>query len=136
MHKDLVLLGFDFGLSKIGLAVGQSITQSATPLPLLKAHNGIPDWNEIQKLVREWRANAFVVGLPLNKDDSEQKISLAAREFAGQLEKLFSLPTYLVDERYSSREAKSQLREHIDSAGVSIDSYAAKLILESWFRDR
>lgn len=136
MHNDLVLLGFDFGLSKIGLAVGQSITQSATPLPLLKARNGVPDWNEIQKWVREWRANAFVVGLPLNKDDSEQKISLAAREFAKQLEKLFSLPTYLVDERYSSREAKSQLREHIDSAGISIDSYAAKLILESWFRDR
>ena len=133
MPKDLVLLAFDFGLRKIGVAVGQSVTQSATPLKFLKAEKGIPNWNDIQALIQEWRINAFVVGLPLNLDSSEQHISLAAREFANELEKRFTLPTYLIDERYSSREAKSQLREHIDSADISIDSYAAKLILESWF---
>ncbi len=134
MPKAQVLLAFDFGLKKIGVAVGQSITQSATPLKIIKAINGTPNWRQIQNLIQEWGVKAFVVGLPLNLDDSEQYISLAARQFAKELESRFGLTSYLVDERYSSREAKSQLREHIDSADISVDSYAAKLILESWLR--
>ena len=136
MPDSRVALAFDFGLRRIGVAVGQRITQTATPLKLLNAQAGIPNWSEIQFLIKEWGVTAFVVGLPLNLDNTEQHISLAARAFAKELETRFTLPTYLVDERYSSREAKSQLREHIDSADISVDSYAAKLILESWLNNR
>lgn len=134
-HSAKVVLGFDFGLRKIGVAIGQSITQSANPLTILKARDGIPSWDEIQKIINDWQAEAFVVGLPLHLDNSEQHISLAARKFARRLQGRFALPVYLVDERYSSREAKSQLKATDSlSADTLVDSYAAKLILESWFR--
>lgn len=130
------LLGFDFGMRCIGVAVGQTLTQSATPLPALKVQDGIPNWQFIISLIKEWSADGLVVGLPLNMDGSRQTITFAAQKFANRLQEHSQLPVYCVDERLTTKEARAQ----IFATGQplqkeNIDSYAAKLILESWLRD-
>ena len=133
-HK--VVLGFDFGLKRIGVAVGQTITGSANPLTILKANRGEPDWSLIQKLIDEWAADALVVGLPLNMDGTEQPITTKARAFAQQLEKNFYLPVYLVDERLTTVAAKDEMHTHLKGAARfdRADSISAQLIVESWMR--
>lgn len=127
------LLGFDFGLRKIGVAVGQRITCTANPLSPLKAESGIPDWDTIQALIDTWHIRGFVVGIPLNLDGTDQAITLAARKFARRLNGRFHLPVYLVDERYTTKAARAYLRDNpLDQKKTTVDSYAAKIILESW----
>jgi putative Holliday junction resolvase len=132
------LLGFDFGMKHIGVAVGQTVTKTATPLTSLKAKDGIPDWDEIAKLIATWGAQALVIGIPLNMDGTEQLITAAAKKFGNRLHARFNLPVHRVDERLTTVEAKQQL---FDADGyraldkTSIDSYAAKLILESWLHN-
>lgn len=138
MHKDQTLLGFDFGLKHIGVAVGQTLTRTAQPLTSLKAESGIPQWNEVKKLISEWRPHALVVGIPLNMDGSEQPLTLAAQQFVKQLEEFFHLTVHLVDERLTSVEARAYLFEHGGYKALqkkAIDSMAAKLILESWLNN-
>ncbi len=124
-------LGFDFGTKRIGVAYGQSITGTAQPLQTLNARDGIPDWQEIEKLVVQWRPTVFVVGLPFNMDDTESELLLRARKFGQRLEGRLHKPCYGMDERLSSFEARGQLLR--GEADAQIDSLAAKLILESWF---
>jgi putative Holliday junction resolvase len=135
--SQLTILGFDFGTRRIGVAVGQLITQSATPLTILKAVDGVPDWNEIKKLIEVWRIGALVVGAPYNMDGSEQRITEDARQFAEILEAKFQLPVYHMDERLTTKEAgvlyfEKGLRERKSQS--DLDSIAAKIILESWLR--
>lgn len=130
------LLCFDYGLKTIGVAVGQSITHSASPLTELKARDGIPDWQELEKLLNEWRPDLVLVGLPLNMDGSESELSQRARKFSNRLHGRFGLPVEMVDERLSSYEAKGEILEQKQSRDFKnhqVDSLAAKLILESWF---
>ncbi|MCA0403315.1 MAG: Holliday junction resolvase RuvX [Proteobacteria bacterium] len=132
-----VFIGFDFGYRRIGVAVGQQITQSARPLETILAKEGIPDWSLIQKIIKEWRPKALVVGLPTKIDDTEQYTTEAARQFAGSLETHFNLPVYLVDERLTTVEARARIFE---SGGFrklkqsQVDSFAASVILEQWLR--
>lgn len=132
----MVILAFDFGLRRIGMAVGQTITQSATPLPVLLAEKGVPDWGELSRLIAEWNPTALIVGLPYKMDGKEQAISFAARSFARLLKERFCLPVHLIDERLTTREAKRQLTESDIKPKdyPAIDSFAAKLILEAWMR--
>lgn len=131
------VLGFDFGMKHIGVAVGQTITHSASPLTTLKAKDGIPDWETIAKLISTWNPQALIIGIPLNMDGTEQPITAAAKKFSNRLHGRFKLPVYPVDERLTTAEAKQQL---FDAAGyraldkAAIDSYAAKLIVESWLK--
>lgn len=138
LNEPTVFLGFDFGLSKIGVAVGQLITQSATPLVALKATNGQPNWQHVQNLIDEWHVEACVVGLPYNMDGSVQELLLLSQRFARRLEGRFMLPVYCVDERLTTKDAQQQLlmqRGKISKIKRGeIDSYAAKLILETYFR--
>jgi len=129
------LLGFDFGPRKIGVAVGQTITGSATPLTTLRSRGERPDWPAIERLVREWRPNAAVVGLPFNMDDSETELAPRARRFARQIEGRFGLPVHLVDERLTTLEARGRLGKN-GAAGAGLDAMAAKLILETWLSER
>ena len=133
-----VFLGFDFGLSKIGVAVGQSVTQSATPLPALKAELGQPNWQGIQNLIDEWVIEAFVVGMPYNMDGTEQELSRLAKKFGNRLQGRFNLPVYFVDERLTTKEAETQLLKQRGKLSKikrgDVDSYAAKLILENYLR--
>lgn len=134
---DGVYIGFDFGYRRIGVAVGQTLTGSASPLSTLDAKLGVPNWDTIQKLLLEWKPLALVVGLPTCIDDSEQYTTAASRGFARQLRKRFSLPVHLVDERLSTVEARAHLFE---SGGyrkikkAEVDSIAACVILEQWLQ--
>jgi len=139
MKSCRTLLGFDYGDKKIGVAVGQELTTSAHPLTTLYTVRGQPDWVAISRLLSHWRADALVVGLPLNLDDSEQRISQAARRFANRLWGRYQLPVYLADERLSSRGAAMLLRERRQAGATnkgkeeSIDAVAAVLILDTFF---
>lgn len=137
MPKDPVILAFDFGLRRIGVAVGQTITQSASPLPLLLADRGRPDWGVVAQLIELWRPTTLLVGLPYRLNGGEQALSFAARKFARELEARFTLPVHLVDERLTSREAKRLLVESgaKPQEFLSLDSYAAKLILETYLKN-
>jgi len=125
------LLGFDYGPRKIGVAVGQTITGSASPLTTIRSHGERPDWARIEGLIREWQPKAAVVGLPYNMDDSETDLAPRARRFARQIEGRFGLQVHLVDERLTSLEARRQLGREATSLEV-VDAMAAKLILETW----
>ena len=130
-------LAFDFGLRTIGVAYGQSLTGTATPLSHLKARDGIPDWEQIEALIQEWRPSQLVVGLPLNMDGTESELSRLARKFARRLQGRFALAVDLMDERLSSVEAKQKAKAQGHKGDYQqhpIDSLAAQLILESWFR--
>lgn len=131
----ITVIGFDFGMRKIGVAVGQTVSYTAQPLPLLKAQDGIPDWNHIQGLINEWAPNGLLVGIPYNMDKTEQEISLAARKFARRLETKYHLPIHLVDERLTTKEARAILRAQ-GSRETLVDSCAAALIVESWLREQ
>lgn len=129
-------IAFDYGTKMIGVAVGQSLTASATPLAALKARDGVPNWDQIAALLKEWQPARLVVGLPLNMDGSESDMSQRAAKFARRLEGRFAVPVSQVDERLSSFEARGELlaegRRDFRDAGV--DSLSAALILESYWR--
>ncbi len=130
-HPPEILLGFDFGTKRIGVAVGQTITQTARPLETVKAQQ----WDAIDKLVKHWQPDALVVGIPLNMDGSEQKLTQLAKQFVTALKNRYQLPTYEMDERLTTQS----VRENLFSKGgykalhkEAIDSLAAQLILQNW----
>ncbi|MCD6046986.1 MAG: yqgF [Gammaproteobacteria bacterium] len=133
--KTHVILGFDVGSHKIGVAVGQTLTQQAKPLPRIIAQKGLPTTTEIKKLLNEWRPDVIVVGLPTMMDGKKQFTTDLALAFIEFLKTLTDLPVFSVDERLTTKAARSDLFEqggyrHLQKADV--DSYAAKLIVESW----
>ena len=134
------LLGFDFGMKRIGVAVGQTLTHSANPIAVLKAQDGVPNWENIQALIDTWQASALVIGIPYNMDGSEQTLTFAARKFANKLHARFRLPVYTIDERLTTIEAKRQVYAQNRLKNVKLpqqfDSYAAKLILEQWLQEQ
>ncbi|KFC78166.1 Holliday junction resolvase RuvX [Buttiauxella agrestis] len=130
------LLAFDFGTKSIGVAVGQRITRTARPLTAIKAQDGTPDWNVIEKILKEWQPDEVIVGLPLNMDGTEQPLTARARKFANRLHGRFGVKVALQDERLSTVEARAGLFEHGGFRALnkgSIDSASAVIILESWF---
>ena len=130
-----IYLGFDFGMQNIGVAVGQKITASATPVTILRAKEGVPDRRQIDELVANWQVSAIIVGLPYQLDGSEQPISIATRKFGSLLQERYQLQVYFMDERLTTKEAKRELAEQPQKHSLDrVDSYAAKLILESWLR--
>jgi len=122
------VLAFDFGLKRIGVAVGESELRTAHPLPGIAA----PGFDAIDKLVKEWRPDMLVVGLPV-AEDREHPMAKRVQRFARQLEGRFRLPVARVDERYTSVEAENLLRGMKNKA---VDSVAAQLILEQYFHGR
>ena len=122
------LLGFDFGPRKIGVAVGQTLTGSATPLTTIRSRRDKPDWPRIESLVRDWNPAAAVVGLPFNMDDTEVDWCDQVRRFARQLQGRFGLPVHEVDERYTTTEA-------LAAGAADADAAAAALILEQFLRE-
>ena len=126
------LLGFDFGRQRIGIAVGQMITRTATALCTLDSRNEKPDWKAISELIDNWQPDALIVGLPLHADGSDSEISKAARKFARQLEGRYRLPVHTMDERLSSHAA-TELQEQDKTAGnKGLDAIAASIILQDW----
>jgi putative Holliday junction resolvase len=133
-----VILAFDYGLSQVGVAVGNRIVRTSQSLLVLRARDGVPNWAEVEKLIQEWLPDLLVVGLPLNMDDSPSELSARAQRFGRRLEGRYQLPVEYMDERLSSFEAKSQLREQGhrgDYREVPADAVAAQLILQSWLNE-
>lgn len=131
------IIAFDFGTKRIGVAVGQTITGTASPLEHLSAIQGTPNWSCVTKLLKLWRPDALVVGIPYNMDGSLQPITHKAKQFIAELSARTALPIFEVDERLSTIEARQQLFElggYKALHEVSIDSFAAKIILESWMK--
>ncbi len=127
------LLGFDYGTRRIGVAVGQDITRSVTPLTTLLSQNDKPDWDAISKLIAEWQPDRLVVGLPLHLDGSIQALTEKAQRFGNQLKGRYNLPVEMVDERLTSHEAETELATRGGKiAKTDIDALAAALILQSW----
>lgn len=121
------LLCFDYGDKRIGVAVGQNLTATATALETIVSRRGRPDWRRIAILIRDWEPHALIVGNPLNMDGSRQPVTDAADRFARQLAGRFGLPVYRADERLSTFEATQ--RTGMDSG---VDAVAAQVILETW----
>lgn len=133
--KIKTVIGFDFGKRWIGVAAGQTVTRSANPITTLQTKNGLPNWNALNKIIKEWQPDALVVGSPLNMDGSNQWITEHATAFAEALKKAYNLPVFMIDERLTTIAAKDILFEEKGYRGLTkqaIDSKAAALILESW----
>ena len=131
------VLGFDFGMKNIGVALGQSLTGTARPIATLKAQDGAPQWQEIQALINDWQPQLLLVGLPLHMDGTEQALTKAARRFGNRLNGRFKLPVEWIDERLTSYEAEMQmsdLKQTGTSDKMSVDSVSAQLIVEQYFK--
>ncbi|MGC8508599.1 MAG: Holliday junction resolvase RuvX [Thiomonas sp.] len=124
---DITVLGFDWGRRRIGTAVGNSITRTATPLSTLRADRNDIKFDAIAALIRQWQPQQLVVGLPLHPDGAAHDNTARARRFAHQLEGRFRLPVALVDERYTSVVAE-------DAGADDVDSAAAQLIVEQYLQ--
>jgi putative Holliday junction resolvase len=138
-----LILAFDFGKRRIGVACGDTVSRAASPLGGVPAGTLGPQWGGIDTLMHDWRPAVLVVGLPYNADGSEGAAATAARGFAAELGKRYALPVELVDERYSSLEAEERLRGARESGmrkrrvtKLDVDAAAACVILERWFSEK
>jgi putative holliday junction resolvase len=133
------LLAFDFGTKRVGIASGQVLTNTATPLEVLPTPELPAHWLGFDKLLKTWRPDAMVVGLPLSESGHDQAITTAARTFAQALLTRYKKPVFLVDERFSSKSAESAFVASRQSGGArrkdfaKLDAVAAAIILESYF---
>lgn len=129
------VIGFDFGRQRIGLATGQTITGTATPLATLTAVRQQPDWDRIAEHIRQWQPQALIVGIPYRLDGTRSEATEAALAFAQQLEQRFGLPVHTVNESLTSFEAEAMLKQ---SRKISqhnkgeVDKMAAAIIVQSW----
>lgn len=130
-----VFIGFDFGTRNIGVAVGQKITNSSTALPPLLAKQGMPNWQQIDNLIKEWQPTALVVGVPYKLEGGDFHVTKLAKRFIEQLKTRYKIAVYSAEERLTTKSA----REEIFARGgykalqkQSVDSAAARLILEEW----
>lgn len=133
--RPATLLGFDYGDRTIGVAAGQTVTGSATPLGTVRVSETGPDWSAIEGLVASWQPDALVVGLPLKVDGGEQAATRSARSFGEQLARRFGLPVHSVDERFSTIEARRRLAES-GRPEADDDPVAAQIILEAWLAEQ
>jgi len=133
------IIAFDFGMRRIGVAVGQQVTSSGSPLGVVPNSDRGPDWDHIRRLLDEWRPNRLIVGMPAHADGAPSAIDANVKAFMAKLER-FGLPVESVDERYSSIEAESILKkQRADGlrgrlSKAMIDSGSAILIAERWLK--
>jgi len=141
--KHQTLLCFDFGLKQIGVAYGQTLTAAARGLTIIKASDGAPDWSQVTEVISEWKPSLLLVGLPLNMDGTASELSERTHRFARRLQGRYNIDVQMVDERLTSREAKSMLQEEQRSGArkgkmsdlTKIDHLAAALILQIWLEN-
>ncbi len=135
------VLSFDYGLRRIGVAVGNTLSGTAAALATIDARDGEPDWRAVARCVADWQPAAIVVGVPYNMAGSNALLTAAALQFADRLAERFGIEVHRVDERLSSREAEDQLRERRRSGAKTrrvrrgeVDQEAARLLLLQWLR--
>ncbi len=133
------ILCFDYGKRRIGLAVGQTVTGTATPIAVIP-NNDKPDWSGISRFVKDWKPAGFVVGLPLSTRGEETEMSAEARAFAARLENRYETRVFFQDERLTSVDAQREFADLRAIGGARrkdagrLDAVAAKIILENWLK--
>ena len=131
-------LAFDHGQKRIGVAVGQQVTGTAVSLVTLTARDGQPEWHEVTALIDTWQPDWLVVGIPRHLDGAASESTRTAEKFARRLEGRYDIPVHLVDERLTSRQAESLIRERSQQGGRGmtdkgeVDKLSAQLILQDW----
>jgi putative holliday junction resolvase len=135
------VLSFDYGLRRIGVAVGNTLTGTAEALATIAADGGEPDWRAVDRLVADWRPGAIVAGVPYNMAGRDARLTTAALRFAEELGRRYGIEVHRVDERLTSREAEDDLRERRRSGAKAkrvrrgdVDREAARLLLLQWLR--
>ena len=123
------ILAIDFGLKKVGLAIGNTFTKTSMPISTIFYKSKQELFNLLEKYVIEWKPEFIIIGNPLNMDQTESEMSKLAEKFSNQFSKKFNLAVELVDERLSSFEAKEFAKDG------NLDAMAAKLILDSWMNN-
>lgn len=138
IRTDGTVLGFDVGMRRIGVAVGNALTGNASAVAVVDVHAGGPDWAHVDRLLREWRPDGLIVGDPMTLDGGDQPIRKAARAFAETLRQRCRLPVLMIDERNSSQEAARRFAA-ARAAGTRkrrdadvLDAVAAAVIVERW----
>ena len=120
------IFAFDFGIKRIGVAMGNTMIRQARPVSVIKALDNAARFAAIEALLKEWTPSLLVVGLPMHPDGAEHEMTARCRKFANQLRGRFNLPVELVDERYSSAVIDAR-------RGEVIDDRAAAIILQQYF---
>lgn len=135
------VLSFDYGLRRIGVAVGNTLTGTAEALETIAAADGAPDWRAVDRVVSAWRPSAIVAGVPYNMAGRDARLTTAALRFADELVGRYGIEVHRVDERLTSREAEDDLRERRRSGAKAkrvrrgdVDREAARLLLLQWLR--
>ncbi len=128
------ILAFDFGLRKIGVAVGNTETKTTLPLKIIFADSEKVLWDSIGQVIVEWKPNLLIVGDPINMDGTASEMCGKARRFAERLHKRFSLKVHMVDERLTTAEARIDFSSKTDAKRIDqhLDSLAAEIILKDW----
>jgi len=128
------LLAIDYGRARIGIASGQMITKTASPIGTVEAFDGVPNWIELDKVIKRWNPSDIIVGLPLDTRDLDTDITRDARKFAIEIEERYKKPVHLINEAYSTREARWRLESVKEKkvSHVKVDAIAACVILETW----
>ncbi|QIV96058.1 putative Holliday junction resolvase [Allofrancisella inopinata] len=131
------LLAIDYGRARIGLASGQMITKTASPIGTIEAYDGKPNWFELDKVIKRWNPSDIIIGLPLDTKDLDTDITRDTRNFAKEVEDRYQKNVHLINEAYSTREARWRL-ESVKNKKVShvkVDALAACVILETWMSE-
>ena len=138
----MTVIGFDFGLNRTGVAVASLLTGLATPQCVLYSKNGQPDWQGIDKLIKEWQPAQLVVGMPRKLDGSDSAMKKTITRFCNALEQHTGLPVHTANEQLSSREAEQRLKSARQAGRKrkirkeEIDQLAAAIILENWMQEQ
>lgn len=140
MNTPQTLLGLDYGVKKMGMALGNTLTQSSRPFDILAMNNGQPDWDNLLGIIETWKINEVLVGLPLNMDGTDSMLSKRAGKFARRLahrlgERHLGVRVFMYDERLSSHEARSIAWERgwIKHERDPIDDISACLLIDGYF---
>lgn len=129
------VLGIDYGLKRIGIASGQTITGSATPITTLEQNNGSPDWDALEQLITQWKPQALIVGIPYYLDGKENDMTKIVEAFCLELEQRFPIPVFKINEALSSYEAEQTLKKNTKIGKHNkheIDKMAAAIIVQNW----
>ena len=141
LKPESVLIGFDYGTKKMGVAIAQCITKTATPLNVLKIKNETPNWEQLDQIVSDYKPDLAIIGYPGKNNKQTSLLADKIEKFGSAIEKHYKMPTILFDETYSTTIARQKLidlrRDGILSRRIKkgqVDSMAAKIILEQWLK--
>lgn len=124
------IIAFDYGEKKIGVAVGQTSTNTSSPLKVIFNNHGKVNWDEINLLLNEWNPDLIILGKPLNMDGTKSEVMKKVDKFYNNLMKIYKARYEYVDERLTTFEAKEILK---DNKAELVDANAAKILIDNWF---